>query len=288
MNRERITQVLGFTGLFLLAVGAFLYAVNSPQRDLTRNALISGGVAVAVFAGLNASLIRSYFGRRSSRHGANMAAMIILFSCIVVIVQALAVRHTVRYDTTRNKRFTLAGQTLAVLAGLERDLEVFAFFTTGTPERAAAADLLDQYAYHTSGFRYELIDPDQNPGRARAFDVNDFGTTVVRYGDKSEKLSDISEEILTNAILKLSRNEPKLICFVWGHGERDVSQREGSGYSVMIDAIENENYVTRTISLAEEKSVPDDCSVLVIAGPKNDYLAGEIEKIEEYLGAPNG
>jgi ABC-type uncharacterized transport system involved in gliding motility auxiliary subunit len=283
MGRQQISQVLGYAGLALLVVGAGLYAVNSPQRNLTYAAVASGLILLLAFAGLNWTVIVGYVGRRSSRYGANMAAAIVLFSCIVVIVQALAARHSVRYDTTRDKRFSLAGQTLNVLAGLERDLELFAFFATGTVERDYAESLLDQYAHHSTRIHYELIDPDQKPARAREFEVKTPGTTVVRYGKRSEHLTRISEDILTNTILKLTREEAKAVYFVWGHGERDISSQEAFGYSIMKSAIEKENYVGRAISLFEEQSVPEDCEVLVIAGPKKDYLAGEIAKIEDYL-----
>lgn len=283
MGRDRIIQASGYAGLALLVLGAALYAVNSPLLGLVYAALVSGAVLLVAFAALNFRWIRGYFGKRSSRAGANMAAMIVLFGGFVVIVQALATRHAVRYDTTRNKRFSLAGQTLGVVRGLGRDLEVFAFFATGTPEEALARDLLDQYAYHSSRIRYEFIDPDRKPARVKEFGVRSPGTTVVRYGDKSEHLSDISEAILTNTIVKLTRAEAKVIYFVWGHGERDINGREGHGYSIASDALESENYVTRTVSLFEEAAVPSDCSVLVIAGPKKDYLPAEIEKLQTYL-----
>jgi ABC-type uncharacterized transport system involved in gliding motility auxiliary subunit len=51
----------------------------------------------------------------------------------------------------------------------------------------------------------------------------------------------------------------------------------------MRDAIEKVNYVVKTVSLFEEESVPEDCYILIIAGPSEDYFDAEIGKIERYL-----
>lgn len=283
MQKERVAQTIGFFALGMLAIGSALYAVNSPNRALTNGVLVLGAVLLLTYVALHHTVIFDFFRRRSSRHGANMVVMILLFTSIVIIIQALSVRHSARYDLTRNKRFSLAGQTLSVLASLEDDLRVYGFYQQGDEGRERAQDLLDQYAHKNLRVRYELIDPDRSPTRATEMGVANYGTLVVQYGDRREQIASLSEESLTNAILKLTRDVVKGIYFVRGHGEKRIDSQDPTGYSIMKEAITSQNYGVSSLSLFEEAAVPHDCYLLVVAGPTSDYFESEITKIEEYL-----
>ena len=283
MSKERITQTAGFLGLALLAMGAGLYAINSPKTALTHAFVLAGAALFLLYVALNIRVIATLLRRRSSRYGANMVVMIILFASIVVVVQALSARHSYRYDLTRNARFSLAGQTNNILRGLDSDLEIYGFYKQSDPNRSRAEDLFGQFAHETNHIRYELIDPDRNPTKTSTMGVTSYGTIVIRYGDKREQITAISEEALTNAVLKVTRDVEKVIYFVTGHGEKDLSSSEPSGYSIVKEAIENENYEVISLSLFDKPAVPADCHLLVAAGPKNDYFDSEITKISEYL-----
>lgn len=283
MNRQLLIQTLAIAGLGFVAFGATLYAVNSPERTLLRVLLVTGLSFLVIYAILNARALRTFASRRSSRHGANMIAVIALFIAILAIVQAMSARHNLRYDLTRNKRFSLAPQTVAVLEKLRDDLKVTGFFQSGDAQRVRAENLIDQYSHHSSHFKYEFIDPDQKPQAAEDLGVTNYNTTVVRYGNRTELILDLTEETLTNAILRVTSDVTKSIYFVYGHGEKNPGSEERDGYSIARDAIERQNYLVRTLSLFEEEAVPDDCYLLVVAGPTKDYFSEEVKKIESYL-----
>jgi ABC-type uncharacterized transport system involved in gliding motility auxiliary subunit len=285
ISRERIVQAVGFFALALLALGAALYAINSAYRVLTNALLVGGATAFLVYVGSNLRVIGAFFRKRSSRYGANMIAMIIMFSTIIVIIQAVSVRHSYRYDLTRNKRFSLAGQTSNVLRGLDKDIELYGFFRQADAERSRATDLFAQYTHHSGRIRSELIDPDRKPGRAATMGVTDYGTVVIQCGNKREQVGRLSEEALTNAILKVTRDVVKVVYFVVGHGEKDPTSSGPAGYSIMRDAVESENYDVKTLSLFDEPAVPEDCHLVIVAGPTNDYFESETTKITEYLSS---
>ncbi|MCK4774994.1 MAG: hypothetical protein KAT30_09415, partial [Candidatus Krumholzibacteria bacterium] len=96
MRRTHINMAIGIAGMTLLAAGAMLYAITSPQVMLTRTLLVAGAVLLVAYGGLNIRAIMAFFSKRSSRYGANMAMMIVLFVCIVVIVQALSVNFELK------------------------------------------------------------------------------------------------------------------------------------------------------------------------------------------------
>ena len=78
----RIIQLVGIVAVALLSVGASLYAINYSTIVITRALLIAGGALLAVFAAVTIRVIVAFFGRRSSRYGANMVVMILLFISI--------------------------------------------------------------------------------------------------------------------------------------------------------------------------------------------------------------
>jgi len=283
MTREVAYTLFAAAGAILTGIGAFLYAVNSPNRFLAYT-LIFAGVAVLIILGaVGYRRIGAFVRRRSSRYGVNTFLMIAAFASIAVIVQALSARHGLRYDLTRNKRFSLAQQTTAVLDGLRIEIDVYAFFKKGTPEESRAEDLLSQFAHRTEKLRYQLIHPDQKPRKAREMDIVAYGTTVVEAGERREKIQTLTEESLLNTVVKLEKGSVKAVYFVKGHGERDPDSDRPLGYSIAAEALAKESFETRTISLFDESSIPEDCAVLVIAGPRRDYIESEMGKIEEYL-----
>lgn len=283
MNRERISKITGFLGLTTLALGAALYAINYQDTRLTRVLFLAGAILLVAFTIINIRAIVAHFSRRSSRYGANMFAIIVLFACIAVIVQAISVRHSYRFDFTKNKRNSLAPQTVNILRGLQDDLEIYGFFKQSDVERPRVESLIDQFAHESPWVRREFIDPDRKPTRAAEMGITDYNVILVRFGDKEEKISEVSEQALTNAILKVTREEKKTICFITGHGEKDIDSKDPSGYSILRQAVENENYLLNTLSLFDTPSIPDGCDLLVIAGPTNDYFEAEIVKITDYL-----
>src|SRR5207248_2632507 len=55
------------------------------------------------------------------------------------------------------------------------------------------------------------------------------------------------------------------------------------GYSRVVAALKNDNFEVAKAAIAQEGKVPDDATVLVVAGPKTDYLPQELDLIRGYL-----
>ena len=107
------------------------------------------------------------------------------------------------------------------------------------------------------------MDPQAEPGLARKFEVNRFGDIVVVFRGEAESVESAQEEEITNTILKVTREQDKVIYFTKGHHEADVeNSQEERGYAAAKQAIENQNYRVESINLAEAGASPTDCSAL--------------------------
>ena len=98
-----------------------------------------------------------------------------------------------------------------------------------------------------------------------------------QYGDASNQVTQPTEETLTNAIIKLTRSGRQTVCVIEGHGEPDIDDKEGPhGLSQAKAALENENYEVKKVLLASMEKVPDECNVVLVAGPTRPFLSQEL------------
>ena len=107
-----------------------------------------------------------------------------------------------------------------------------------------------------------------------------MGQRTQRVEKQSEPLR---EEDVTNALMKLLKGETKTVYFTNGHGEKKIDDTERSGLSAARDALAKENYVVKSVNLVTEGKIPDDASVLAIAGPASDPFPNEMEMAQGFL-----
>jgi ABC-type uncharacterized transport system involved in gliding motility auxiliary subunit len=77
--------------------------------------------------------------------------------------------------------------------------------------------------------------------------------------------------------------QQRKVYFTQGHGEKDTGSAERNGYNAISKALSNENYTVDKLVIAQQGSVPDDATVVVVAGPKNDFFPPEIDALKKYL-----
>lgn len=273
----------GLAGLALVLIGLFLYSVNSNVSTFTAIVLIFGLALMVAFIVLKFNEIKTGLSSRSAKFGSNAALMIVFVFGIIIVVNIALSRFTWRVDTTAAKQFSLADQTKKVLKNLDQDVKVTGFFKTNEDFRAR--ELLTEYDQVSPKFSFEFVDPDKKPGIAKKYDVKAYNTLVVEGAGKTEKISESTEEALTNALIKVTREGIKKVYFTQNHQEKDYEISEATGLSKAKAAIEEQNFQIEKLSLisGEQDSIPDDCSVLVIAGPTTSLLPPEEIMVENYL-----
>jgi ABC-type uncharacterized transport system involved in gliding motility auxiliary subunit len=273
----------GLAGLALVLIGLFLYSVNSVVSTFTAIVLIFGTALLIANVVLKFSEIKTGLSSRSAKFGSNAALMILFIFGIIVVVNIVLNRFTWRVDTTAAKQFSLADQTKKVLSSLDQDVKVTGFFKTN--EEFRAKELLTEYSQVSPKFSFEFVDPDKKPGIAKKYDIKAYSTLVVEGESKTEKITESTEQALTNALIKVTREGVKKIYFTQNHQEKDYDVAEAAGLSKAKTAIEEQNFQLEKISLisGQHDSIPNDCSVLVIAGPMTSLLPPEEQMVESYL-----
>jgi len=278
---KKYSSMAGTLGLILIAAGLLIYYVRSVWQWQEIVPLSLGGVLLIFYLVFNFKSVVDFITSRGALQTANAVVMCALVLGLLGFANYLASKHTWRHDTTAARQFSLSEQTKKVLGGLQEELRILAFYKPD--EQGRLADQLKEFASVTPQFKYEFVDPDKKPEMAKLYGVTAYGTTVVAFRGQAEKITTSTEEDLTNTIIKVTRDKKKKIYFTTNHGEKAIDSEERLGLSSAQKAIKDKNYEIASLSLLDTTGVPEDCSVLVVAGAQTPFLPPEIEKIKKYL-----
>ncbi len=236
------------------------------------------------------------------------AAGLVLAVALVGMVNWLGYRHYQRGDWTSSKIYSLSEKTRNILKGITKDVRVVVLMTPTTPLFGETKELLDRYQADSPKLKVEYIDPERDPLRTKAlaqeFGVSTANTVVFACGDRkkyvtSDQLADYDysgvqmgqapklkgfkgEEQFTSAILGVVSTKVPKVYFVTGHGEHDPDGFGGDGMSQFKEMLARDNLDIQKTSLLSG-SVPTDCDLLVIAGPRAPYTDAELAALKAYL-----
>jgi ABC-type uncharacterized transport system involved in gliding motility auxiliary subunit len=279
---RKIIDNVGFAGLVILIVGFWLYSLSNLWDWKSLGAIGVGAVLLLAHLFFNLNKVKTTLASRSARFGGMAFATLLLGLGILVLLNFLNYRHHTRFDLSEGRVNALSSQTVKVLENLDQEIQITGFFEDeqgGTRFR----NLVREFHYVTPKVDFEVVDPLKDPGKVAQFEITRNGQVVVAGSTKQEMLEDITEEKLTNAIIKITRDVEKVVYFLTGHGEHDLSQSEPEGYSTVESEIKKQNYRVEIYNLAQENKIPEDASVIVSAGPKVDFFPNELELLKEYL-----
>lgn len=283
---KSLVSSAGYLGIILVLVSGYLYATDTATQRTVLIVLLVGLALGSAWMVFEWDRVWSLLGRRTTRYGANTAVLVLLVIGILAFVNLIGSRYSQRYDTTSNKRFSLADLSVSVLDELDQDVHIVGFLRSSGSDATIQHqldDMLNQFRHHSDHITYEFIDPDLEPSIARQYNITSYGTVVFESEGKTEHINRYLEESVTNALVKVTREGQKTIYFLEGHGEHNVNLTDQAGYNRMLQLLENQSYVVRSFSLLSEVEVPADCNVLVVAGPRTNLVGNEQEAIRNYL-----
>jgi ABC-type uncharacterized transport system involved in gliding motility auxiliary subunit len=288
-ERKELIQLAGAIGLALLVVGYVRYSVVEELQLPTKIVLIVGGVLILAWLVLDFSSLIGFFSKRSSKLGTNTTVLVIAVLAILVFLNYLGFRHHKTFDLTTEKLYTLSDQTKKIVDPIRADVQVYMFAKPSDPELqqqiGAMKDQMGEYENLNHHIHFTVIDPEENPGLAKQYDITQMGQVVVVNGTHVEHLQETTEQDVTSAILKATSSTVKTVCFVEGHGEKTITATDGKGYSAVSAELQKENYQVKPVNLVQNGSVPSDCSVLVDPGPAKSFFPQEAQMVEKYLDA---
>jgi ABC-type uncharacterized transport system involved in gliding motility auxiliary subunit len=213
----------------------------------------------------------------------NTALGSIAFVGILVLAALMGKYYSVRFDLTESKRYSISNQSQKIVKSLKDDIDIKGFYQATDPNSMKTRDLLKTYQYYSKKINYQSVDPDREPSLAKHYQIRSYGTLVLEGFGKTQTVTTANEETITNAILKLTQEQERVVYFLTGHGDRDISNLDKHGYSTAKAAIERENFQVKKLNLLVDPTIPDDADLVVVADPKKPLLTTELVALRQYI-----
>jgi ABC-type uncharacterized transport system involved in gliding motility auxiliary subunit len=279
---SRLTNLVGWLGVALVFAAFALRFLKPEMVQVWWNLAAAGLVCVLIYILGQWREFLTFFSKRQARYGTLSITSVLLVLAILAGLNYIASRQHKRWDLTSGQDFTLSDQTRKVLTSLQEPLKINVF--SKESDFGRFRDKLAEYEYTSKQVKLEYTDPDKEPELARKYEIQSYGTLAIEYHGRIERTTNDSEQDITNAIIKAVEGQQKKVYFTQGHGEKDTgSADERTGYNVIAQSIGRENFSIDKLVLAQSPTVPTDASVVVVAGPKRDFLAPEIDALKTYL-----
>jgi ABC-type uncharacterized transport system involved in gliding motility auxiliary subunit len=270
---------------FLIAVAA-VFVTRTPWAEKLpgglRPWLIAAAALVLVHLVLRFEDVVRGLGRRQLKYGGNTFLLVAAVLGILVFANYFVSRHTKRFDLTKDQRFSLSDQTKKVVGGLKQEIKLVYF--QRSRDMARGQDRLKEYQALSPRLKAEYIDPVQSPAKAQAYDVRGpWPILVVERGEKRERVTNDGEQDITNALIKITRDSKKTVCLLEGEGERSGEDSGERGFSGVKSSLTKALYEVKSVFLMREKTVPKDCTVLIVGGPEKDLLPETTAAIKDFV-----
>jgi ABC-type uncharacterized transport system involved in gliding motility auxiliary subunit len=282
LNWRRAVDFLSPLGLLVIVGAQWWQRLGRTLPGKEQYYLAAGLLLIFLHLALRWDDVARSVGQRQMRHGGNALVLVVMVGAILFGLNYLAYRHDKTWDLTKGQRHSLSDQARKVLGGLEEDVTVWYF------QRAAqmreAEERMSRFTRAAPRLKVQYVDPVANPARAQEFDARGpYPLLVVERRARRERATNDSEQDVVNAVIKVTRDATKTVCFVEGEGERALADTGDGGYSSAKAALEKSQYQTQTVTLARETGVPSTCSVVVVAGPERDLLPHVVDALRRYV-----
>lgn len=283
ISKRNYWKYLFWLGPVLVIIGITAGLVSA-QWGAIPLALIVGGIVVTLLYLLFQAERNSWWSRRSTQAGTNALIATLAVFVILGLINFLAVRYPVRIDLTETGLYTLAPQSQQLVRSLQQPVKVWIFDRNQNPEDRA---LLENYRRQGQNFSFEYVDPQLQLGLANKFNVQKPGEVYLESGQQRRLLQTVNEQErlsetrLTNALQQITSNFKAKVYFLQGHGEYPVAGE--SPLTQALGVLADRSYTLEPLNLAQQPTVPQDATVVVIAGARRSLLAPEVKGLTAYL-----
>ena len=254
-----------------------------------RYLLVSAGLIIlglAAYAIMEPDRVRRFFTGRQARYGSNALVMTIAFLGILIVGNVLAYQNPIPIgDLTEDKVNTLSPELTTALGTLPENVTATAFFSQGS-NTETTDQLLNNIKANSNGkFDYQFINPDRDPQAAMNAGITGDGKILLQMGDRKEIVAFASESEILKGMLRLLNPGNNVLYFLTGHGERDIEQSGEASITRAKTTLESKNYTVKTLNLLAENQIPEDASLIVIAGPLQPVSEEEVQLLKDYLAS---
>ncbi|GEN08150.1 ABC-type uncharacterized transport system involved in gliding motility, auxiliary component [Myxococcus fulvus] len=293
MNATLIGRYLGAFGLLLLVSSPFTLFITSGSLIASGVKAGVGLALVGVYLATNLKQFGQLATRKSSTFFITSVLTVLGVLGALVGINYVAHQQAPQWDLTKERIHTLAPQTIATLGTMPEKVKAIGFLPPTHESYALLETLFQRYhAQAPAKFEYEFKDPRRSPEMASKYQLKEGQASVVlSRGESHTTLAAVSEQDLTNALIKLGAVGTQRVYFITGHGEWPLDKGEaapsdpGGSLSELRRQLLQEGYAAEAMYLVGTTDIPRDASLVVIAGARVPYTQPEVAVLRKYLAS---
>lgn len=252
--------------------------------------------------------------------GVNVAIRTLLVIAVLVMAVHLAGKHFRRDYLSSHTRVELSSLTVNFVKSITNSVKVTLYFDRDAEMFSTVDSLLKEYRNLNQRIQVRTVDyvrdaaeatrvkgeyklanstgkDDKNliifecDGRVKVVNASMLADytleTVVSEREREYRRKPVAfrgEMAFTSLLLAVTNPKPLKAMFLTGHEEHDISSAdEVSGYQKLRLALQANYIQVEPLTLIGTNTIPDDCNLLVIAGPRKPIPAEELDKVQKYL-----
>lgn len=222
------------------------------------------------------------------------------FNTLVLVVLIIAIflgvnmwadsKKLAQIDVTKNHLYSLTDTSKDQLKNLKADIKIYAY---GYSKDDDLIQFLQQYNHFNKKISYEIITESTNYDLVSKYQLGSYSAIIVTCGEKDKVIYpdfefsttdsstgdtiNLAEEAITNAILKVSNEDPIKVYFATGNGEYGKDN-----LYALTTYLEDEVYELEDLNLLTITEIPSDCDILAILSPEEDITESQAELIKNY------
>ncbi len=259
----------------------------------------------------------SFSPGRRWRIGFSVVVMTLAVFAVVVMVNYLSTQFFQRRYFSSLTRIQLSTRTTSLLHSLTNKVQVTVYCSREEEFFSNLANLLKEYTSANPKISVRYLDYDREPGAAEEF-KSKFNTATnkslivfecegrskIVLGDalvqnrliseksetpgqlalRKQPINFLGEIMFTGALIGVTDPKPLKAYFLRGNHEHELeSADDPHGYNKFAGVLQQNGITIEPLTLLGTNAVPDDCNLLIIAGPQDALQEIELSRIEKYL-----
>ncbi len=237
--------------------------------------------------------MRKFFEIIKKKWIADTTRVILLVALLVVAYIAINILadklNLPTLDFTEEKLYSVSDESKEKVKDIEQEVTLYFF---GADENTTIIDFAKQYTAINPNIKVEVVDSTQRPDLLQKYDISDSESAIVvqspersktisaydlsSYNYTTGETTDLTEEKVTNAIIETTSADKPKAYFLTGHGEMVDNMTLAKQY------LQNDVIDVADLDLLTTE-FPEDCDVLIIATPTEDFTDLETDKIINYI-----
>lgn len=210
-----------------------------------------------------------------------------LFALLLVLaagaVGYLSTRYAHQADWTANGRASLSAESRAVLERFDGPVEIVSYANPQGDLRRTVAGFLQRYQAVKPDLSLRFVDPQLDPAKMRELGITVDGALILHYKDREQRLDELSERSLTNALERLLRGSDRIVAFVTGDGERRADGHANADLGAFMAQLEARGMRAVPLNFAQVPAVPEHTDLVVLASPTLALPPGAVQALVGYV-----